>query len=577
MSPSRAPAPPSKLIARLAVAGMTLAVVALGGLAVWAAIVTQNGASGLSQAGVQTSGHLRAVQSLSILDTSTDALEEEIVPQELARLRRSQRVLDDALARMENGGIPEASRIAAQAQPIVLRLKPAIEAFLARPPGYDSDGSSGAEEEMENIMGELQVLLNDLDPDPSSLLATKLGDVTASEHAVRRTAYVLIPLGLGAVGACGWLLSGYRRRSEAEMGAALTSSAEEARTDELTGLPNRRALLEDLDHRMAENESFTLVIADLDGFKRYNDTFGHPAGDVLLRRLGRKLAAACEGRGLAARLGGDEFCVLFSGHFSSSEAHTLMHEALSDEGEGFQITAASGVATVPGDAHDPSSALRCADSRMYAAKVSGQTSAEQAMSGVTARMLDEHHPGLGDHVAEVAELALACAETLGLSADEARSVERAAALHDLGKVAIPSTILNKERSLSNEEWEFMRRHSVIGERILGGVTSLDGVALMVRSSHERWDGNGYPDGLAGDEIPLGSRIIFVADAFCAMTEDRPYADARSIEGARRELNACSGTQFDPAVVKAFLAGLDSRAAQMDIELSPPSAAAPVPS
>ena len=125
---------------------------ALGALALWAAIVTKNQADGLSRAGVQTSGHLRAVQSLSLINTSADALEVRSIPSELAKLRRAQGVLDDALDRMANGGIPEASRIAAEGEPIVRRMKPAIERYLANPPGYDSDGTAAAEEEMENII-----------------------------------------------------------------------------------------------------------------------------------------------------------------------------------------------------------------------------------------------------------------------------------------------------------------------------------------------------------------------------------------------------------------------------------------
>jgi diguanylate cyclase (GGDEF)-like protein len=539
---------------------MSLAVVALGALAVWSAIVTQNEASGLSKAGVQTSGHLRAVQSLSLIDTQTDALEERIVPAEVAKLRRAQRVLDDALDRMEHGGVREASRLADEAKPILVRLKPAIERFLATPPGYDSDGTEGAEEEMEEITTELQVLLNDLDPDPSLLLKTKLESVTATERTIRATAFVLIPLGLVGVAACGWLLSLFRRRSEATMRNALEMTAQEARTDELTGLPNRRALLEEFASLTDAGERFTLTIADLNGFKRYNDTFGHLAGDALLRRLGHKLTAACEGRGFAGRLGGDEFCVLLSGDLPAAETPALLQDALSDEGEGFRITAASGLAAVPAEAADASAALRLADARMYAAKVTSRPSTEQGMSDALTRMLDERHPGLGSHVEEVAALAVACAETLGLPADEVETVGRAAELHDLGKVAIPSAILTKDGPLNDEEWAFMCRHSLIGERILVGVPSLARVASMVRSSHERWDGGGYPDGLAGEEIPLGARIIFVADAYCAMTEDRPYAEARSIESTRRELHACAGAQFDPAVVAAFLAALDRAAA-----------------
>ena len=122
--------------------------------------------------------------------------------------------------------------------------------------------------------------------------------------------------------------------------------------------------------------------------------------------------------------------------------------------------------------------------------------------------------------------------------------------------------------MSKDEWEFMSHHSEIGERILSGVPSLERVASTVRSSHERWDGDGYPDGLAGDEIPIGARITFVADAFCAMTEERPYALARSVASARQELCDCSGTQFDPAVVMAFVSALDRHGPATDDPPSP---------
>ncbi len=540
---------------------MSLAVLALGSLAVWSAIVAQNGAAGLSRAGVQTSGHLRAVQSLSLIDTSTDALEEGASATELRKLRNAQKVLDDSLQRMESGGVLEASQIAKRSKPIVRRLKPTIEQFLAAPPGYDSDGTVGAEERMENLLTELEVVLNDLDADPSRLLATELESVTATEKLVRATAVVLIPLGLGGVAACAWLLGVYRRRAEATMLAVIDTTAEEARTDELTGLPNRRAVFEEFEARSREATDFTLVLADLNGFKRYNDTFGHPAGDALLRRLGRRLASACEGRGFAARLGGDEFCALLDGNLSAEETRTLLDEALTDKGEGFSITSSSGIVVVPEEASSSSEALRLADSRMYAAKLEANPGSDPGLSGALTRMLNESHPGLGNHGREVASLAAACAETLGLPADEVRSVERAGELHDVGKVGIPSEILTKRGPLNEEEWEFMRRHSVIGERILGGSPALEQVASIVRSSHERWDGRGYPDGLAGNDVPLGARIVFVADVYCAMTAERPYAQARSHESARRELTACAGAQFDPDVVKAFLKVLDSREAK----------------
>jgi diguanylate cyclase (GGDEF)-like protein/putative nucleotidyltransferase with HDIG domain len=555
MASSPQPPAPSKLVAGAAVIGMSLAVLVLGTLAVWTAIVAQNGAQTLSEAGIQTSGHLRAIQSLSLIDTSTDALEERIIPSELAKVRSAQVVLDDSLGRMETGAASKTSEIAKEGKPIVRRLKPAINRFLARPPGYDSNGTRGPEKKMEDIMVKLEVLLNNLDADPSQVFSTQLASVTASETTVRRVTLVVVPLGLASVAVCGWLLVLYRRRTEATMRTAVDSTAREARTDHLTGLPNRRALVEELERRSTLNQSFTLTLADLNGFKRYNDTFGHPAGDAMLKRLGRKLAVACEGHGIPARLGGDEFCVILGG-IPVDDSRALVTDALSEEGEGFRITAASGAVAVPQEIRDASAALRIADTRMYAAKVSTDPSSEQAMSNALMRMLNEHSPGLGNHVNHVAQLALDCAETLGLPPEDVQLVKRAAELHDLGKVAIPSAILSKEGPMTEDEREFMSHHSEIGERILSGVPSLERIASTVRSSHERWDGHGYPDGLGGEEIPIGARITFVADAFCAMTEERPYALARSVASACQELCDCSGTQFDPAVVKAFLSALD---------------------
>jgi len=546
---------------------MGLAVVALGALAVWAAIVTQNGADGLSRAGVQTSGHLRAVQALSVLDTQTDALEDGVTESKLRRLTRAQATLREAVERMETGGVAQASQIANAAGPSMRRLDPAVDRFLAGPTaGGDIDGE--AEEEMDDLIADLQRLLNRSGSDPSELLTSQLEGITASERTVRGTAFVLIPLGLGGVAVCGWLMSVYRRRSEATMLTALELTSQEARTDHLTGLPNRRALLEEFERRCGQAEAFTLALADLNGFKRYNDTFGHPAGDALLRRLGRQLDAACDGHGIAARLGGDEFCVLIRAEMPVDEVHALMHEALSEQGEGFHITAASGVATVPDEADDSSSALRLADNRMYAAKVSASPSAEHAMSVALTRMLDERHPGLGNHGEEVSQLAMECAVQLGLPDDTIKLIERAAGLHDLGKVGIPSAILIKPGPLSDDEWDFMRRHTLIGERILAGVPSMERVAPLIRAAHERWNGHGYPDGLVGEQIPIGARIVGVADAFCAMTEDRPYAQARSLESARAELQACSGTQFDPAVVTAFLKALDRTEAHAVTDAEP---------
>jgi len=174
---------------------------------------------------------------------------------------------------------------------------------------------------------------------------------------------------------------------------------------------------------------------------------------------------------------------------------------------------------------------------------------------VLLRALAERNSELAQHNDDVAELAEAVAHELGLEPAETIAIRRAAELHDVGKLAIPDTILNKPGPLDAQEWDFIRDHTVIGERIVASATSLLNVAPLVRSSHERWEGGGYPDGLAGEQIPLGARIIAVCDAFDAMTTTRPYREAISEHEAVAELHRCAGKQFDPGIVDAFARAL----------------------
>ena len=338
--------------------------------------------------------------------------------------------------------------------------------------------------------------------------------------------------------------------------ANLVSARVQARTDSLTGLGNRFALQRALDDALAEPAPYVLVMLDLDGFKNYNDSYGHPAGDALLARLGsRLLAAAAAVQGAAYRIGGDEFCVLAAWPAGEPPGPLVARArtALSELGGGFAIDASAGYATLPGDAEDAEEALRVADRRLYAEKNVGRVSARLQSAGVLRSALNESNPELGWHTDEVATLAMKVARRLDLDEDEIERVAIAAALHDIGKIAIPGSILRKPGRLDADEWAFMQRHTLIGERIAQSAPALAGVAGLIRSSHERWDGKGYPDGLAGDDIPLGSQIVFVCDAYSAMTSDRCYEPARSQAGARAELRRNAGTQFAPAVVAAFLA------------------------
>jgi len=337
--------------------------------------------------------------------------------------------------------------------------------------------------------------------------------------------------------------------------AMLRASRQEAQTDALTGLGNRRALARQLEHelpRATVSEPLVLVLFDLDGFKHYNDTFGHPAGDALLVRLGGSLAAFLRGRGGAYRMGGDEFCALFKpGDHVPQPLIVGAATALSERGEGFEIGCSYGAIQLPLEAADAAEALRIADQRMYAQKNAGRASASRQSKDVLLRALAERNPALRNHLGGVADLAEATALHLDLAHDEVEQVRHAAELHDVGKVAVPDAILMKPGPLDEEEWAFIRRHTIIGERIIAAAPALTHVAALVRHSHERWDGTGYPDALAGAAIPLGARIVAVADAFDAMTSARPFSLPRTHEAALKELQRCAGTQFDPAVVEAF--------------------------
>jgi two-component system cell cycle response regulator len=329
----------------------------------------------------------------------------------------------------------------------------------------------------------------------------------------------------------------------------------EAQTDSLTGLGNRRKLMTDLRRELqvaSVASPRVLVLFDLDGFKRYNDTYGHPAGDVLLARLGANLGRAMRPYGGAYRIGGDEFCVLvMTGASSAKTIIALAAAALSEQGEGFAIKASHGAVILPHEARDATLALRIADQRMYAHKEDRRSSATRQTRDILLQVLHEREPDLGDHLMGVAQLAMGVGSRLSLLWEELDEVVRAAELHDVGKMAIPDEILRKPGPLTDAEWSFVRQHTIIGERILSAAPALLPVAKLVRASHEHWDGSGYPDGLGGEGIPLGARIVAVCDAFDAMTTSRPYRDAMTVEDALAEIRACAGTQFDPQVVEAF--------------------------
>jgi diguanylate cyclase (GGDEF)-like protein len=322
-----------------------------------------------------------------------------------------------------------------------------------------------------------------------------------------------------------------------------------ANTDPLTGLHNRRRLVADLKAqggRASEHNPLLLILCDLNGFKAYNDMFGHPAGDTLLTRLGAALSAALDGRATAYRIGGDEFCVLAQpGRDGVAEVIESTVRALSERGDGFTVAASHGSVLLTDQTVDPPEAMRLADQRMYAQKSTGRIPADAQTANALLRVLHERDPELTGRLARTGELAAQAAGRLGLSAADQALVRQAGQLHDVGKLAVPDGILHQTSPLGPADWAFVQQCPTIGERITAAAPALAPLAPLIRACRERVDGAGYPDRLSGDEIPIGARIIAACSALVAMTSYRPYAATRDTAAALAELDRAAAASSTP--------------------------------
>jgi diguanylate cyclase (GGDEF)-like protein len=351
-----------------------------------------------------------------------------------------------------------------------------------------------------------------------------------------------------------------------------------ALTDPLTGLGNSREFHERLRAELLDAENrgaaLSLALLDLDDFHELNDAVGHSGGDRALMLVG----ALVRERGEAFRLGGDEFALLLPDADADAvrdTAESLLDRIRGLRVDGHELAASAGIATYPSAGVGRDDLLRLADTALHWAKeqgkgcarpwrdethVSARTSSTRTTNGDVSRYraaeglakaVDARDAQRGGHSQRVAELAARLAARLGADEATVELTRLAGTLHDLGELGVPEEILSKPEPLTQAERTALERHAQIGSRMLESL-GVDSVAAWVRHHHERWDGTGYPDGLAGDEIPLGSRIVLVADAFDAMTSDSVHRSARSTEEALAELQRGAGTQFDPAVVAALI-------------------------
>ncbi len=326
--------------------------------------------------------------------------------------------------------------------------------------------------------------------------------------------------------------------------------ARETLIDPVTGLPNAETLHRDLEVALEateERSSPVLFLLELQGLKKYNDAYGTACGDALLAWLGRKLRTAVADRGEVYRMRGGCFAVLAAGPEQlRAEVRAASAAALHEVGEGFMISCVIGEAALPGEAATAEKAIELADRRAQADRSTPHPDSQLRPPDDPMEALRLVRPRY-----DVAALATRIGRRMGVTVDQLDDLEAAAHLRDVGNMAVPSAVLSHAGELPGHEWEFIRLHTIVGERLLAANFGMEAVARLVRSSHERWDGSGYPDGLSGEQIPLGSRIVFVCSAFQDMTSARPHRPAMDAAGALAELERGAGTQFDPAIVGAF--------------------------
>jgi diguanylate cyclase (GGDEF)-like protein len=425
----------------------------------------------------------------------------------------------------------------------------------------------------------------------TTVFARSADDWPANNFELAQLAGLSFLLGFGLLTSVVVLgrLAGHRREVERARDEELARLAEAALTDSLTGLGNHRSFHEDLRREIARrtrsSSSFSLVMLDLNGLKQLNDRLGHHAGDQRIQAVADSLRATMRATDAAYRTGGDEFMVLLPDEraWGALEfARRLQEEALRHRAKpAVTCGIAESVAFETAD-----TLLHRADLALYDAKRSGREIVLYAdglgpkpaarteegasrrehrlLATALARAVDAKDAGTRNHCETVSELCVLIGQSLGLDADRIERLRLAGLLHDVGKIGVSDRILGKPGRLDDDEAAEMSNHVRIGHAIVASA-ELEEEARWVRHHHEHFDGSGYPDGLHGEEIPPESRIILVADAFEAMTADRPYRRARPVHEALEELDRLSGTQFDPACVDAlrFALGITEIHPQVD--------------
>ena len=326
--------------------------------------------------------------------------------------------------------------------------------------------------------------------------------------------------------------------------------------DKLTDLYNRTYFEEELKRLDTKRQlPLTLVIGDVNGLKLVNDAFGHKEGDKLLKKVTRILKSCCREEDIIARWGGDEFSILLPRNTerdSGEIVNRIRASCLKTDDQKIPLSISLGTSTKINEDCDIRTTVKEAEDRMYRRKLLEREGISSSIISSLERTLQEKNYETEEHALRMKEFALVLGRSLKLPENKLNELSLLSTLHDIGKIAISDEILMKSGKLTKKEWDIVKRHPEVGYNISGSSPLLEPIADAVLSHHEHWNGNGYPQGLKGENIPLISRIISIIDAYDVMTHERSYKKAVSKKESLEELERCAGTQFDPKLVKIFI-------------------------
>ena len=561
--------------ARVVTVGLCLVLAVLAGVAVSGGFAAERSATRLARSGDLVEAYLDLTRAVAV----QDAVEENAYGDSLAIRRRRFEDAGTVIARslmvLERIGDPADQELRLRIQRDERQYARATLGYFDALAAGDPDRAATFENTADPSSQALQTLASEGGPGQASYSLREIDELRRSQGRILRLTLLAVLLGVGVVFALWMVLRSMRRKIDDATEQQLERLERATLTDSLTGIRNHRAFEEDLvralAHRRRHGTSLSLVMVDVDDLKAINDGDGHQAGDSAIKAVADVLSRGVRASEVVYRIGGDEFAALLPeasawGAFNFAQR---LHAALDD------ARASVSVGLAEASEHSTRDGLiEQADTALMEAKYSGRDTImfvegmarpdlanagddrrhRGTLASALARAVDAKDSYTRSHSETVAELSALIAANLGLDNAHVAAIRLAGLVHDVGKIGVPDAILQKPARLDADEYEVIKTHAALGHKILHG-TDLGREAPWVLHHHERIDGDGYPGGLVGDEIPLESRVIHVADAFEAMTSDRPYRRGMPEHEALAELRRHADTQFDPACVDALLRGL----------------------